>query len=902
MQFSNFSKSQEGLAITFYSEYPISNVGVIKYYKDNSTPQSGFAKKEFRWSFNNEYWSAWETLTQNNISSVDTHNNYYFFLQIRYTLIALDSGTVSSFTLNYNEGTAINCVPCGDTNERNLINDIKREDASAILIHDVLQTYKIVPITDASFLNGYPGSWYLDRSHQWGYQPISSITNLQTILNQLSNTSWVSLAYIDGSLAIRDASISWIINQNYLKESSLNIGQGFAWAPNGQLYVDVSVVAGSVNQFYVDSSLLARDASISWLFANKQPIGAYIRDTSNGIGLFWNNGFLDVSVAGKNYDASISDIYSYIDGSLVSRDSSITALFSKNTQQDSLIAWLINNHYLKESSIGTGYKWNLGKLDVSVNIGILDPSYNILFDMIIENSTNIGGVNYDSSNFIFNGNNLEQSISNLDSIMGLLAPARPNLLTNKTLLLTNSAVYAAKLPTGLTGAWYYDSIAPGAIINDYAVDNTFRLTTPSFVDTFRAGFFGNTDTRGTLYGYVNGVLDASYNMTTGFGNTPFSTTEAIGILRFNNEAGYGGINSDFWRRVEAYIDITTQQTGGVKYSIGHSEALISNEFFLRFDPSPGLAKWSISPSASEGALSVVYLSGIEYYGINSKILVSFTAGSGIFKNAYHSLAVGKITSAYGSQILLNPLSVPNYNDTFVVTNQQFTFDIANLSTGATYPTLAVTLYKPNFTGDSSTLTLAKRLNTYSPTRATVTTEYFTDESKRILTAAGTGGTDGPWTSSDYAIFNPGNGAHAQVQNGTLRYPVSVDYANFAFSGTDKQYLRRFTKSGALSSGILTFGGFNPLTDSSSYGNGNTNLIMWLTDQNIYYDLALEFGTGGDGSSISLAKGAWTARSSNAIAWSLGTTSLGNELTHTNQFALIVIFRNTSKSMTQITLS
>lgn len=888
---------QSGNTILFVSKPPIESVGKIRFYRDNAA--GSFVKKEFRWSFNGTHWSSWTSLNQENITSISAGDNKYLFVEIQYT--SAGSGTCSSFSIDYTANTGAVYVP---PVEDATIDQNKVLPDGCGGIGGTSKSFVITNITDAQTLCGKDCDYYLWRPNQKGEQAITSITGLQQILNSLISNSGVSLSYVDGSLALRDASIAWLISRNYLKESSINLdtSSGFAWGLNGLLYIDVSVVAGGVSKVYVDDSLFLRDASIAWLDANKQPIGIYIRESSIGTGFAWIGGMLDVSVAGKNYDASISDIYKYVDGSLALRDSSIKDLYSKDTQQDSSIAWLINNHYLKESSIGTGFRWDLGKLDVSVNIGILDPSYNFLLSMILENSTNIGGVNYDSSNFIINGEPLENNVSNLDAIMGLLAPAKPNMLSGKTLLLTNSAVYSAILPLGLTGAWYYPSITPGTIINDYSVDNTFRLTTPSFVDTFRAGFLSNTDTRGTLIGYINGSAVASYDMTTGFGNTVFSSSQASGLLRFNNEAGYGGISSDFWRRAEAYIDITTQQTGGVKYSIGHSEALISNDFFLRFDPSPGAAKWSIPPSVSEGSLSAVYLSGIEYYGINSKILVSFTAAPGIFKNAYNSVAVGRITSAYGSQRLLNPLLVPNYNDTFTPDGSlsQFTFDIANLSTGSAYPTLAVTLYKPNFTGDSSILTLSRRLDTYSPTRATVTAEYFTDESKRLLAASS--GVDSSWVSTDYAIFNPGNGPYAQVQNGALRYPVSADYASFAFSGTDKEYIRRFTKTGTLSSGILTFGGFNPISDSSLYGFGNTNLILWLTDQDKYFDLALEYGTGGDGSSINQAKGTWTARSSSSIAWSLGTDSLGNETTHINTFALIVIFRNTNKSMTQIILS
>lgn len=685
------------------------------------------------------------------------------------------------------------------------------------------------------------------------------------LFKSLDTSAKTIIIYSDSSTIYFDISTNL-----FLTESSL--GTTLYWT-NGVLNVSTG---------YVDGSLSLRDASITELYINGDNQLVYI-------------------------DGSLAQQKIYIDGSLSSRDASIQQVFilvndlSANTSYWKLYVDGSLSQYLRESSINfsTDFIWNASSL-LSINRSLFfDSSYNELYDMIIENSTNIGGVNYDSSNFITSGNDLQTSVSNLDSIMGLLAPAKPNMLTGLNLVLSNSTVYTAKLPTGLTSTWYYDSLVPGTTITDYSIDNSFRMTTPSFIDTFRAGFLSNTDTRGNLFAYINNSQVATYDMTTGFGNSSFVSSEAAGMLRFNNEAGYGGINSDFWRRAEAYIDITAQQEGGVKYAIGHSEAAISNYFFLRYDPSPGLAKWLVPPSTSEGSLNLEYLSGLPHYGINSTINVSFSANSGIFKHAYHATNVARVTSIYGSQRLLNPITAPAYDASFSVSNDPFTFNISNMSSGSSYPSITVSLFKPHLNGDVSTLTLTKRLNTYSPTRATAAVEYFTDESRRLLTASS--GPDTSWDNEDIAIFLA-NGPYAQVQNGLLRYPVSSDYSGTVFTG-DKEYIRRFTKTtGSLSSGTLTFIGFNPLTDSSAYGLGNVNLILWLTDQNIYFDLAKEYGTGGDGTSISTAKGAWTARSSSSIAWSLGTISLGSETTHTNQFALIIIFKNNNETIAQITLS
>jgi len=224
MQFSNFSRLEEGLIITLYNKYPIENVGAIKYYSDNAS--GVFARKDFRWSFNNEHWSSWSPLTQSNISYVNTFSNYYFFIQIRYTLSALGSGTVTNFVLNYTLGSATPATP------RILTEDIESADASAILIHDILQSYETISIVDAQTLNGYPGSWYLNRANHTGYQPIGTITGLQSILNNLQSAAGVSYAYVDGSFASRDLSINYIIN-NYLPNASL--GYTFYWDSSGYL-------------------------------------------------------------------------------------------------------------------------------------------------------------------------------------------------------------------------------------------------------------------------------------------------------------------------------------------------------------------------------------------------------------------------------------------------------------------------------------------------------------------------------------------------------------------------------------------------------------------------------------------------------------------------------------------
>ena len=184
MQFSTFVRCVTGNTITFRNTEPIIDVNAITNYSDNSS--GTFLKKEFRWSFNEIYWAAWQTLTQNNISHIDVGGNHHFFLEIRYVLTMINSGTVSRFVLNYIQGTASTCPPNITT--------------------DNVKKYDITKITDASTLNGYPGSWYLNRPHHTGQQGINTITGLQDVLDTLGPFAYVP--YVDGSLAhfIRSAS------------------------------------------------------------------------------------------------------------------------------------------------------------------------------------------------------------------------------------------------------------------------------------------------------------------------------------------------------------------------------------------------------------------------------------------------------------------------------------------------------------------------------------------------------------------------------------------------------------------------------------------------------------------------------------------------------------------------
>lgn len=120
------------------------------------------------------------------------------------------------------------------------------------------------------------------------------------LLEVSTNFGGVTIQYVDGSLAIRDASITALKLKDTQIDSSLNY-----------LY---TVQAGDITKIYVDGSLAIRDASITLLKSTKADI-------------------------------------TYVDGSLSLRDASITTLNLKDIQIDSSISRIDNVNAIQDVSI-----------------------------------------------------------------------------------------------------------------------------------------------------------------------------------------------------------------------------------------------------------------------------------------------------------------------------------------------------------------------------------------------------------------------------------------------------------------------------------------------------------------------------------------------------------------------
>lgn len=275
MVFSNFTRTASGNTITFRNSTPIENVGNLKFYKDNAS--GSFTKKEFRWSFNKTYWASWETLNQGNLTNVDVKGNQYLFFEIRY--IVSGSSAVTTFSINYikaaTTGSGITCDLPTDYNDTCVDGEI----------------------INAQTLCGRPCDYYLWRPNHKGAQPISSITDLQTILtdlaggiqNSITNASNVpggigvfyqkqsqSLVFksidVSGGISISESSgiITLSVDISTSQDSSINELYDFYYSLEASLY-DISI--------YIENKFVQVDASLNYLYS---AIGdTSVRDITN---------------------------------------------------------------------------------------------------------------------------------------------------------------------------------------------------------------------------------------------------------------------------------------------------------------------------------------------------------------------------------------------------------------------------------------------------------------------------------------------------------------------------------------------------------------------------------------------------------------------------------------------
>ena len=243
MQFSSFTRTETGNIILFETKQPLQGITKIKYYQDDSS--GPFQKKEFRWSFNGDYWASWEPLNQGNLSGISIGSNPYLFLDFRYTSAG---GKVNSFTLNYEGATQ----PSASTSTCPPGSDYVQINKSVVEVYDPNSPCNINnnALIDANTLCGKSCEYYLWRPNHKGEQPIATITDLQRILNELASA--ITDVDITGAMNVDGPGIGvyYGIQDKILYFKTLNPGNKTFITEDGTGQITIDMDDASINELY----------------------------------------------------------------------------------------------------------------------------------------------------------------------------------------------------------------------------------------------------------------------------------------------------------------------------------------------------------------------------------------------------------------------------------------------------------------------------------------------------------------------------------------------------------------------------------------------------------------------------------------------------------------------------
>lgn len=469
-----------------------------------------------------------------------------------------------------------------------------------------------------------------------------------------------------------------------------------------------------------------------------------------------------------------------------------------------------------------------------------------------------------------------QAMFEISEAFNDVAPSKAGVLGGQDLDITGTAYFSAKLPNGLTALW--DPHTPGDVITNLVVDGTYVLATPDIATRFRAGKAAeNPGSAGQVAHVLNGLDNDVHDLA---GSGPGLT----GFLEVTSLAVY----NTFWLKANAQVNYIQTAEGRVTHAIRGWDAVggdagVTNTVEIYFDDDNPAPSFSVPLNHIVTVEILKYLSGIAYYTTGTTFQATFTAASGIFRKAYHPTQVARLTVPGAPNSTINPASVPSVDDTFPVTGSDGDIVLTSPNQASNSPEITATLYKPDGATSSDSDPLARKVNTYG-VASTTTVDYFYDEDKRLVL-----GTTTPWTPADVLV--DGN---AQVFNGSLIHGADGDY--LGFSG-DQEYQRRISKASA-SGGILDLPGISH-SDVAPFGTGDVNVLLWLEDDDRYFDLGRVVGDNngtGSGDSRANSIGSKVGGSGSAITFSFLTWTTGD---NNHRYRVIIIFRATGYSITQL---
>ena len=243
MEFSKFNKIVEGNKTIFKNIQPLVRIQEILYYKE--VISGPFDKKEFRWSFNNNYWSPWVELNQGNLTNIKI-TNINLFLEIRYISAG---GKVNNFILGY-EGEKQNI-----TDNKTITKIIKEEPKEVSIEANIYEqtgecTIKENVLIDANSLCGKDCDYYLWLPNHKGNIKIEQVTNLEEVLKNLNDS--LQLLDIQGADNISKNGIG-VYYGTYDKKlyfKTLIQGTGVLLSENTKGEITIKMDDSSINNLY----------------------------------------------------------------------------------------------------------------------------------------------------------------------------------------------------------------------------------------------------------------------------------------------------------------------------------------------------------------------------------------------------------------------------------------------------------------------------------------------------------------------------------------------------------------------------------------------------------------------------------------------------------------------------
>ena len=743
------------------------------------------------------------------------------------------------------------------------------------------------------------------------------VTGLVSSQAQTFEGSKTFSSAIIGNLSGTATTAGFASTANYAHQAGFSTTSGFATTSTYAYESGYAITSGFAT---TASNLNVSNASTGTFF----PVLSNTASTTSGIAASVN-GFFSFNVATGSFGATSVNIFagqSYsIDSSSVLSSSSLgTGVTNSSlTALGTITTGVWSGIAITPLYGGTGFtSYTKGDLLVGAGSTIIKHPVGSNSYVLVSDSNSASGVTWSEASAVgsstigsptdglysdgffttwTSGTTVANAVDDINELLALIAPARPNYLTGTTLTAGSvPSYYTVRISAGLGTEWYQAGYGTGSSITRYYLSGTHTLNTASTTTTFSAGSL-TTSTYGTIFFKT---INKNFPAGAGYGTIDLTSTYAVNTTNNNLKLTALGTYNNIWTKANAQILTYTQPDAGYEgMLIAHTE---NNQFTNTYEvwkdpwsasnPNP---TFSQSATASTYSQSIKWLSGIEYYTTGTGFSVYFKGAAGIYSSCYNTTQVYGI-SATGLVTATGTATNPLYSDELDKSDTNHVRVTLNSSSASSFNKyLTVTIYKAHNTTATSNATIAKAINTYT-TVSTTTYEGFQDEAQRLVIGTGIAFT----STLDLANGN------LQARSGTLTYPNATDY-DTQYGGTrtytgDQEFQRYFYKTSA-STGTLTFTGFTA-SNIASYGTGSVNVLLQLEGDNKYFDLGvLQGSNSNDGSSRAAAISAKTSASSGALNWSLGVYTTGvSGAGNSGRYRAIIIFRNNTYTMTSITSS